>query len=187
MRSITKRFSQVNKELNARALGIQEETQANIKEVPSNDMEYNLRLIFIACITQLKVKVLLDPINKTEMAQFFGVTEGSITEAIETYHVQYKANIKYYNPVTKSQVYFKDQSDYWLQKLTGIYGIKSIKVISEEVSVIPEIAFRIFEKASNENQSVMLQMIKDFIDPELSHLSENEILEDRIVESSINE
>ena len=133
MRSITKRFSKVNKELNARALGIQEETQANIKEVPSNDMEYNLRLIFIACITQLKVKVLLDPINKTEMAQFFGVTEESITEAIETYHVQYKANIKY------------------------------------------------------ENQSVMLQMIKDFIDPELSNLSENEILEDRIVESSINE
>ena len=77
--------------------------------------------------------------------------------------------------------------DYWLQKLTGIYGIKSIKVISEEVSVIPEIAFRIFEKASHENQSVMLQMIKDFIDPELSNLSENEILEDRIVESSINE
>ena len=143
MRSITKRFSKVNKELNARALGIQEETQANIKEVPSNDMEYNLRLIFIACITQLKVKVLLDPINKTEMAQFFGVTEESITEAI--------------------------------------------KVISEEVSVIPEIAFRIFEKASHENQSVMLQMIKDFIDPELSNLSENEILEDRIVESSINE
>ena len=187
MSSITKRFHQVNRELNARAKGVQEETTANIKEVPSNDMEYNLRLIFIACIMGLKVKVSLDPITETEMAQFFGVTEESIAEAIKTYHLQYKANIKYYNSVTKSQVYFKDQSDYWIQKFTGIYGIKSIKVVSEEVSGIPTIAYRIFEKASKENQIQMLQMIKDFIDPVSSYLSENEILEDRIVESSINE